>query len=135
MEIYHQNVFDKWLIGDRVIQSIITSPPQPYYSLRKYQIPDVIIGGKNDCQHEFSKEDIVHDALRYKGSQFQGLIQEVVLAQVSLLQPSLIFLPLMRFFKNKLLEDIFRSISGLYCLFFYQELGHPFLFLWPSCNI
>ena len=42
MKIYHQSTFDKWPLEDKSIQAIITSPP--YYSLRKYDIPNVIIG-------------------------------------------------------------------------------------------
>ena len=34
--------FEKWQVEDNSVQTIITSPP--YYSLRKYDIPDVIIG-------------------------------------------------------------------------------------------
>lgn len=54
MQIYHQSVFDKWPIEDCSIQALITSPP--YYSLRKYSIPDVIIGGKKDCWHKSSND-------------------------------------------------------------------------------
>ena len=50
-EIYHQSVFDKWTIEDNSVQSIITSPP--YWGLRKYDIPDIIIGGNTNCKHEF----------------------------------------------------------------------------------
>ncbi len=52
-EIFHQSVFKAWPIEDKSIQAIITSPP--YYGLRKYDIPDVLIGGNKDCQHEFIK--------------------------------------------------------------------------------
>ena len=41
--IYTQSVFDTWPIESESVQSLITSPP--YYALRKYAIPDVIIGG------------------------------------------------------------------------------------------
>ena len=41
--IYQQSVFDTWPIESESIQAIITSPP--YFALRKYAIPDVIIGG------------------------------------------------------------------------------------------
>jgi len=54
MQIFHQSVFDKWQIEDNSIQCILTSPP--YYSLRKYDIPDVIIGGDKDCGHEWGNE-------------------------------------------------------------------------------
>jgi len=50
-EIKHQSVFDKWSIEDNSVQSIITSPP--YWGLRKYAIPDIIIGGDKNCEHEF----------------------------------------------------------------------------------
>ena len=42
-EIYHQSVFDKWPFEDNSVQAIITSPP--YWGLRKYDIPDIEIGG------------------------------------------------------------------------------------------
>jgi len=45
------NVFEKWPLEDKSVQAIITSPP--YYSLRKYNIPDVVIGGDKNCEHEF----------------------------------------------------------------------------------
>lgn len=51
MQIFNQSVFEKWPIEDKSCQSIITSPP--YYSLRKYSIPDIIIGGDKDCKHEW----------------------------------------------------------------------------------
>lgn len=43
MKIFNQSVFKKWTLEDNSIQSIITSPP--YWGLRKYNIPDVIIDG------------------------------------------------------------------------------------------
>ena len=49
-EIYHQSVFDVWPLEDNSIQAIITSPP--YWGLRKYDIPDIIIGGDINCEHE-----------------------------------------------------------------------------------
>lgn len=52
MKIFSMPVFEKWPIEDKTIQLIATSPP--YYSLRKYSIPDVIIGGNPECQHEFN---------------------------------------------------------------------------------
>lgn len=51
IKIFHQSVFDAWPISDNSIQAIITSPP--YWGLRKYNIPDVVIGGEKDCEHEF----------------------------------------------------------------------------------
>ena len=52
-EIYHQSVFEKWPLEAKSVQSIITSPP--YWGIRKYDIPDVILGGRPGCQHEFSE--------------------------------------------------------------------------------
>ena len=40
--IYKHSVFDTWLIESESVQAVITSPP--YFALRKYDIPDVIIG-------------------------------------------------------------------------------------------
>lgn len=51
MKVLHQSVFDKWQIENISVQAVITSPP--YYSLRKYDIPDVIIGGNPECEHDF----------------------------------------------------------------------------------
>jgi DNA modification methylase len=56
MKVFHQSVFEKWPIEDKTIQAIITSPP--YYSLRKYSIEEVIIGGDKDCKHEFELKDM-----------------------------------------------------------------------------
>lgn len=56
MKVIHQSVFNKWDIEDNSCQAVITSPP--YYNLRKYSIPDVIIGGDKDCKHKF--ETIQH---------------------------------------------------------------------------
>ena len=60
MSIYYQSVFDKWPIDDGACQLIATSPP--YYALRKYDIPDVVIGGDNLCQHDFemSKDHLLN---------------------------------------------------------------------------
>ena len=52
--IIQQSVFDKWGVEDESVQAICTSPP--YYALRKYAIPDVVIGGDEDCQHAFQME-------------------------------------------------------------------------------
>jgi len=41
MKIYRQSAFDRWPFEDKSVQAIITSPP--YWGLRKYDIPDVII--------------------------------------------------------------------------------------------
>ena len=51
MQIFHQSVFEKWLLKDKSVQACITSPP--YYQLRKYDIQDVIIGGEVHCNHKF----------------------------------------------------------------------------------
>ena len=40
--IYKQSVFEPWPIERESVQAVITSPP--YFALRKYDIPDVIIG-------------------------------------------------------------------------------------------
>src|SRR3990167_4152768 len=56
MKIYRKSAFDKWKFEDKSIQCIITSIP--YYSLRKYNIPDIIIGGDESCEHKF--EIITH---------------------------------------------------------------------------
>lgn len=49
--IYQQSVFDPWPIESESVQAVITSPP--YFALRKYSIPDVIVGGDKDCKHEW----------------------------------------------------------------------------------
>lgn len=51
--IYHQSVFKQWPIEDKSVQAIITSPP--YWGLRKYDIPDIVIGGNHECQHDWSE--------------------------------------------------------------------------------
>jgi site-specific DNA-methyltransferase (cytosine-N4-specific) len=55
MMIKIHNVFETWPLEDKSVQAIITSPP--YWSLRKYDIPDVVIG-KQDCAHEFGNNMI-----------------------------------------------------------------------------
>lgn len=55
-KIHTTSVFEKWPIEDKSIQAVITSPP--YYSLRKYNIPDIIIGGEKDCEHDFNNNYI-----------------------------------------------------------------------------
>lgn len=55
MTIYHQSAFDRWPVEDGTIQAIITSPP--YWSLRRYRIADVIIGGDKDCNHSWGKTE------------------------------------------------------------------------------
>lgn len=54
--IYQQSVFDRWTIADNSVQSVITSPP--YYALRKYDIPDVVICGDSRCVHEWGEQVI-----------------------------------------------------------------------------
>ena len=56
MKIYKQNVFERWPIETESCQLIATSPP--YFNLRKYHIPDIIIGGDKNCNHEFGQENI-----------------------------------------------------------------------------
>lgn len=60
LKIHTQSIFEHWPFADNSIQAIITSPP--YYSLRKYSIPDVIIGGDiggdKVCKHEFELNDM-----------------------------------------------------------------------------
>ena len=51
MKIYHQSVFDRWPFEDGSMQAIVTSPP--YWGLRKYDIPDIVIGGDRNCEHEW----------------------------------------------------------------------------------
>ena len=62
MHIHHQSVFEKWPLEDKSVQAVITSPP--YWGLRKYDIPDIIIGGDKDCKHKWGKEGF----LRKRGS-------------------------------------------------------------------
>jgi DNA modification methylase len=50
-KIYHQSTFERWDIADESIQAIITSPP--YFRKRFYDIPDIVIGGNSNCEHEF----------------------------------------------------------------------------------
>lgn len=54
--IYKQSVFEPWPIESETIQAVITSPP--YFGLRKYAIPDIIIGGDRNCEHEFDLIDM-----------------------------------------------------------------------------
>ncbi len=51
MTIHNHNVFEPWPIGDKSVQLVATSPP--YFGLRKYDIPDVVIGGEEGCRHEW----------------------------------------------------------------------------------
>ncbi len=62
MNIYHQSVFEKWLIEDNSIQTIITSPP--YWGLRKYDIPDIMIDSwKGQYGLELSYRDYIQHTL------------------------------------------------------------------------
>lgn len=63
--IYKQSVFDTWPIENNTVQAIITSPP--YFGLRKYNIPDVIIGGDKNCQHEFNVKEYLHPTRGNRG--------------------------------------------------------------------
>jgi len=54
IKIIQQSSFNPWGIEDNSIQSIIVSPP--YWNLKKYEIPDVIIGGNLSCKHKFVKK-------------------------------------------------------------------------------
>lgn len=54
MRIIKQNTFDKWPIPDESVQAIISSPP--YWNKRIYDIPDIVIGGSEKCEHEFINE-------------------------------------------------------------------------------
>ena len=51
MTIYHQSTFDRWPLDDGSVQAIITSPP--YWALREYDIPDIVIGGDPSCEHKY----------------------------------------------------------------------------------
>ena len=51
--VYHQSTFEPWPLEDGSVQAILTSPP--YWGLRRFDILDVVIGGRPDCQHDFVK--------------------------------------------------------------------------------
>ncbi|MHC4621971.1 MAG: DNA-methyltransferase [Planctomycetota bacterium] len=51
IQVHHQSAFEPWPLEASSVQAIITSPP--YWGLRKYDIPDVIIGGALECEHEY----------------------------------------------------------------------------------
>lgn len=55
MRIFHQSTFNPWPLEDESVQAVITSPP--YFGLRKYDIPDVIIGGDKNCEHIWGKSN------------------------------------------------------------------------------
>lgn len=52
MKVINQNTFETWPLEDKSIQSVITSPP--YWALRKYDISDIVIGGKENCDHNWN---------------------------------------------------------------------------------
>ena len=54
--IYNQSVFDPWPIESESVQAVITSPP--YYALRNYNIPDVVIGGNKNLFCAFCEMSI-----------------------------------------------------------------------------
>lgn len=56
--IHHQSIFERWPLANESVQAIITSPP--YWGLRKYDIPDIVIGGDSACVHQW--EDIITPA-------------------------------------------------------------------------
>ena len=64
MKIHHQNVFEPWPLEDKSIQAIITSPP--YWGLRKYDIPDVVIGGMQSCRHEWEEVPVRFDGSTHR---------------------------------------------------------------------
>lgn len=68
MTIICGSVFEPWPIESESVQAVICSPP--YYALRKYSIPDVIIGGDKDCNHKFELKDMElgHENRQGKGS-------------------------------------------------------------------
>jgi len=51
-------------IPSESIHCVITSPP--YWGLRKYDIPDVIWDGKDECKHEWGNE------LKVIGNEYQN---------------------------------------------------------------
>jgi len=63
--IYLGNVYDIVpTLPDNNIDCLISSPP--YYNLRNYNIPSVIIGGDKDCTHEWIESNSKAD-LRFRG--------------------------------------------------------------------
>ena len=63
--IYQGNVYNViHKIPDNSIDALISSPP--YYQLRGYSIPPVVIGGNPDCKHEWIESNSKAD-LRYRG--------------------------------------------------------------------
>lgn len=70
MQIYNHDVFNPWPLEDKSVQAIITSPP--YFGLRKYDIPDVIIGGSPSCDHEWGDLINKKDNRGISGSNLAG---------------------------------------------------------------
>ena len=63
--IYLGNVYDIVpTLPDNNIDCLISSPP--YYNLRNYNIPSVIIGGDKDCTHEWIESNSKAN-LRFRG--------------------------------------------------------------------
>ena len=58
MAVINQSVFDRWDIPDKSVQLIVTSPP--YWSMRKYTIPDIILDGDKNCKHEWGDRVTKH---------------------------------------------------------------------------
>lgn len=79
--IYKQSVFEPWAIESESVQAVITSPP--YYALRKYSIPDVIIGGNKDCKHEFGSESIERKRGNVSGRTAQCGVQKTGICGIS----------------------------------------------------
>lgn len=68
-KIYQGNVFDIVpKLKDNSIDFLCTSPP--YFSLRNYNIPPVIIGGNSECKHEWTESNSKAD-LRFRGNSSQ----------------------------------------------------------------
>ena len=64
MNITHQSVFETWPMEDKSVQAIITSPP--YWSLRKYDIPDCSVIGMQYGLEPTYQEYIEHTRLWVK---------------------------------------------------------------------
>jgi len=54
IKIYNGDCRDMSELPDESVQCVVTSPP--YFGLRKYSgLPDLVWGGKKDCEHQWSK--------------------------------------------------------------------------------
>ena len=63
--IIQGNVFENiHKLPDNSVDCVWTSPP--YYKQRFYQVPDVVIGGRFNCAHEWCESIVHHDNLRYR---------------------------------------------------------------------